>query len=388
MESPYPQSWMDRVGVFATAVGVEIEKINEALEPMVGKPSDEAVVILGDASAVSDAEIKEALKGFGIPTGKLNINLVKLRPEKAVVEVAAPTEKATSPMTTLSILPSVPTEDSFLEMLRIGGVLKVGIPEVIAAIKAGFGNQIGLYGIIEKMSTKMEDFSVSQGELCGSEFYEMQKFLTERQYGDILSAMGVPGKYVNETRKKSFLTKLNAKLWPALNDFQNQLTAWQQAWMQGMSNPGMIMMAMTAQQVGGALPPGMMQPPVTTPLRAAGEDVVNEINLIFAGTGVPVARALAYDATRIMKILDNKELPSKMGATNKDQMLKELGIGVGSSIVQMEQSLTRYAMAIMKLPEVTPDNELAYFAAMIQLGATIPWDKIGAKGLGSKDLRN
>jgi hypothetical protein len=387
METPYPQSWMDRVGKFAEAVGIEIEKINEAFEPMVGKPSDEAVVILGDANAVSDAEIKDALKSLGIPTGKLNIHLAKLRPEK-VIEEAAPAEKTSTSSMSLSILPTVPSDDSFLESLKTGGVLKIGETEVLAAIKAALAQKVGLFQLPEKILEKMENFALAQEEPCGEEFYAMQKLVTEKKYGDVLSAINVSGSYISESRKKAFFERLNIKLWPALNDFQNRLVAWRQAWMQGMADPGAWFMTMAAAKSGNIMPPGMMSPPDTADLQAAAEEVINEINRVFAGPGIPVARALAYDATRIMKILENKNLPTQTGAANKDQMIKDLGISVGSEIVRVEQSLTRYALAIMSLEKVTPgDDELIYFSAMFQLGTTIPWDKLTTKGLSGRDLR-
>jgi hypothetical protein len=387
METPYPQSWMDRVGVFATAVGIEIEKVNEAFKPLVGEPSDEAVVILGDVNAVSDAEIKEALKSFGIPTGKLNINLAKLRPEK-VEEVKEEPEKKTIASMSLSILPMVPSDESFLEALKTGGVLKIGETEVLSAIKAALAHKIGLFQVPEKILEKMEAFALAQEEPCGEEFYAMQKLVTEKKYGDVLSAINVSGNYISEGRKKAFFERLNAKLWPALNDFQNRLNAWRQAWTQGMADPSMLFMAMAAGQSGNMLPPGIMAPPDTADLKAAGEEVINEINRVFAGPGIPVARALAYDATRIMKVLENKELPAQTGAANKDQMIKDLGITVGSDLVRVEQSVTRYALAIMSLKNVSPGNdELVYFSAILQLGATIPWDKLFTKGLGGRDLR-
>jgi hypothetical protein len=89
-----------------------------------------------------------------------------------------------------------------------------------------------------------------------------------------------------------------------------------------------------------------------------------------------------------MKVLENKELPAQTGAANKDQMIKDLGITVGSDLVRVEQSVTRYALAIMSLKNVSPGNdELVYFSAILQLGATIPWDKLFTKGLGGRDLR-
>lgn len=371
-------AWTERVGKFSEAVGVSSAEVEKALSPLVGEPGDEALGYLSDVSAVSDNDIKAALVEFKIPSGKLNAHLSKLRGEKPV-EAKAETATATGTSLSLSILPAVPDDSSFLEMLKTGGVLKVGTTEVLSAIKAALAQKVGLYKLPEKILEKMEAFALAQEEPCGEAFYTMQKLVTEKKYGEVLSVIGVSGSYISEGRKKEFFVRLESKLWPSLNDFQKRLIAWQQAWMNGMSNPGMLMMAMTAQQSGGVLPPGIMAPPDTAELQAAAEEVINEINRVFAGPGIPVARALAYDATRIMGILENKDLPTQVGAANKDQMLKDLGVSVGADIVKTEQSLTRYALAIMSLAKVAPGNdELAYLSAMVQLGATIPWDKLGA----------
>jgi hypothetical protein len=78
-----------------------------------------------------------------------------------------------------------------------------------------------------------------------------------------------------------------------------------------------------------------------------------------------------------MGILNDPSLPGQLGVGTKEQMLKELGVNVGADIVRTEQGVTRYTLAIMSLKDVTADAELAYLGAMLQLGATIPWDKLG-----------
>lgn len=380
----FPTGWNERVGAFATAVGKTVEDVTKALVDVIGEPSEDALNILADATATPDTDIKAALATLKIPSGKINMHLAKLRGTPKVAEAA--TSSASVAMQALAILPAVPDETSFLEMLKTGGVLKVDVTEVLSAVKAALAKRIGLFDLPDRILEKMEAFAEAQEEPCGEAFFKLQRLLTEKKYGDVLSALGVPGSYVSERRKKDFFTRLDAKLWNALGSFQTQLTAWQQAWMQGMANPGMLMVAMTAGHSGGVMPPGMMAPPPTDALRASGEEVVNNINRVFAGPGIPVARALAYDATRIMGILNDPTLPSQVGAGTKDQMLKELGLSVGADIVRTEQGITRYCLAIMSLPKVTADAELAYLAALIQLGATIPWDKLG-NGNGVTEVR-
>ncbi len=374
-ESKYSEAWKARVGMFAAAVGKSIDDITAALAGIVGEPGDDALAILNDPTVAPDADIKAALVEFKIPSGKLNMHLPKLRGAAKASESSTATIPGTA-IGALDILPSVPDNTSFVEMLKTGGILKVGKTEVLSAVKAALARRVNLFELPELILERMEAFMDAQEEPCGEAFFKMQKMLTEKRYGEVLSALGVPGSFVSPRRKNEFFDRLDSKLWKALNSFQTQLTSWQQAWMSGTANPGMLILAMTSGRTGTPMPPGLMAPPDTAPLRASGEEVVNEINRVFAGPGIPVARALAYDATRIMNILNDPGLPAQLGAGTRDQMLKDLGVNVGADIVRTEQGITRYTLAIMSLKDVAPDAELAYLAALIQLGTTIPWDKL------------
>ena len=127
-----------------------------------------------------------------------------------------------------------------------------------------------------------------------------------------------------------------------------------------------------------------MEAPDTSPIRAAGEEVINRINRIFAGTGIPVARALAHNATRIMSLLNNPKLPVQINAANKDVMLKMLGITVGAEIVRTEDNLKRYTMSILRLAKIGPDIEHMYLSSLCQLGATIAWDSFNTSPTGTR----
>src|SRR3989344_5018829 len=148
--------WNERVGAFANAVGVALEKVADALKDVVGEPGEEALAILADISAVPDADIKTALAPLKIPSGKINMHLVKLRGPKAAEAGAA---GSTSPMQALTILPTVPDDTSFIEMLKTGGVLKVGVTEVLAAVKAALAKRVGLFDLPDLILEKMEAFA-------------------------------------------------------------------------------------------------------------------------------------------------------------------------------------------------------------------------------------
>jgi len=372
----YPQNWTDRIGKFAEAVGADIMNITDSLTKVVGEPSDEALMLLSNISAVPDADIKSALEGLNIPTGKMNMHIAKLRGEQKMAEAS---EKNST--VGMSLLPVLPDDNSFIEELRVGGELKVGRLEVLSAIKAAIATSLGLYELPSKLLQKMEEYANNQEEPCGKEFFEIQRLLTERKYGDVLAVINVSGNFISEPRKKAFLAKLDEKLWDALKSFFDQLVVWEASWLQGANNP-MMMMAIVSGNKN--LPAGLAEAPDTAPLRSAGEEVINIINKVFAGPGIPVARAMAYDATRIQKIISDPKILPQAGYTSKDQMLKDLGVGVGAEIVRIEQVITRYTLAIMALPEVNADDEAFYLSSMLRLGRTIAWDKLGNKGLKRK----
>lgn len=366
----------DRISAFASLVGKNSDDVRNALTPVIGEGHD-ALEILADPASVSNDDLVEVLVKAGpkIPLGVFRKHLSALRGAAPAAPVAA--AGATPAALNFSILPPVPDEPSFIASLKVGGTLKIGPTDVISAVKAAHALQVGLFGLPSILKTKMEEFALNQDQPCGPDFYEIQTLLAQKRYGVILSAIGVSGKFVSAKRKAQFFERLHQKLWPALKSFNAQLTAWQQAWMTGMSNPGLMVMAMAAGTSGGVMPPGVMAPPDTSNLRASAEEVINEINRVFAGPGIPVARALAFDASRIMEILNKPTLPTQVGATSKDQMLKDLGLSVGAEVVRMEQSIIRYALAIMSLADVPADAEVSYLGAMLQLGLTIPWDKLG-----------
>ncbi|MEI6378735.1 MAG: hypothetical protein WCO55_03680 [Candidatus Falkowbacteria bacterium] len=366
-------AWNDRIGKFAAAVGKDINEVNAALESLVGEPVDEALQYLDNAESTPDSDIKDALKELKIPSAKINMHLKLLRSEKAATDNGATVTGGVS-QASYSVLPQLPDEASFLESLKIGGISKVSQADILSAVVAALANSVDIYDVPEKILVKMEEYAKTLDEPVKEDYYEMEKMITKQKYGDVLTALNLTSNYVTEKKKNELLGNLDTILWPALHSFQSQLSAWQDSWVKSLNNPGMMVAIMTGGMSGVKMPSGLMEAPDTASIRAAGEEVINKINKIFAGTGIPVARALAHNATRIMGLLNNPSLPVQINAPNKDVMLKMLGISVGAEIVRTEQSLKRYTMSILQLNSIGPDIEHMYLSSLCQLGATIAWD--------------
>jgi hypothetical protein len=376
----WKEEWDKRIGEFAGKINKTQAEVEEALKEIVGEPSEDALELLSDPSSATDEEVKAGIAALKIPIAVFRKNLGILRgpkPEPTLTD----TKLADGHVgVATDILPTVPDDDSFLSLLKTGGELKIGKTEVISATRAALANRVGLYDLPDKISGAMERYAEGLDEPCPSAYYEIQKLITRRTYGDILKALDLEGAMrMNQRRKDELLKKLESGFWESIVSFHVQVKGWQEQWMSGAANPGMMvtMMAAAMSSGGVGMPPGMLQPPDTSGLRDSAEGVINSINRVFAGTGIPVARALAYDAQEIKKILADDRLPSMVGAANRDQMLKMLSTSVSADYVRLERNVVKYILSVMEYPNIpSGQSEYQYLAAMLQLGISIPWDTL------------
>lgn len=340
------------------------------IEEQVGKLEAEGAKDEADVSLLSADDIKNAT-GCGIVTAR------KVAAEFAPAPEVAPTMFTADAFGT--ILPTVPDDESWLKALRTGGVLKVEQSTVISAVRAALAQKAGLYQVPDLLVKAMEAYTDETEEQAGPEFFKLRKMLTQSQYGDLFAAIdGMDGNFVTKARRAELLDRID-QLWPTVISFNEQLKNWQQAWTSGGANP-MLMMAM-AMGKGGTMPPGLMSPPDTAGLRDAAETVNDQINRIFRGTGVQITAALAWDANRIKEVLNQDNLHATVGAPNREQMLKKLGINVSANYPRLETNLTQFILGIMKASDQPAgEEELRYWSALYVLGTQLDLSQIGARG--------
>ena len=277
-----------------------------------------------------------------------------------------------------ALLPSIPTDESWLNALKTGGILKVDESSYIAAIRAALADRAGLYSVPDALSKAMEKYADETEEQVDPIFYALRKSLTRRAYGDIFAAIdGLDGTFITEARRKEFLNRIRNTLWPAIAESYRTLDSWYQTWRASFSDPSMLIAAIGGGFSGGAAGISMITPPDTAQLHDAGDTLVDSINRVFRGTGVQVAAAMAYDANTIRNTLEDPRLPSMVGVKNREMMLKKIGANVSSNYIRLEQNLVKYVLAFAKHDTVTSDVEINYFVALWQLGTQINWDELG-----------
>ncbi len=383
----YSANWQDKIGKFASALGADFTNVSSAFELLVGEPNDDGLDTLGNEEYSPFGDIQTALvsKGISAPVAKLRKEVGALRSVKSAN--VSPPQVATAPQnqgaihagrSSLSLLPSVPDDIGLLEMLKVGGVLKPNTASVVSLVSAGLGNRFKIFNVLETVADAIETYAVSIDEPVGDVFLFVDSARKRHRYGEVLSVMGVAGDFVSSRRKNELFTKTDALLWTGLYKFQAQLKSWQDAWLQGGAvNPNILFTGIAAVLSGGMMPPGLNQPPDTAIVRDAAEGFINTVNKIFAGTAIPVARALAYDALQIKQTLTDSRIPTAMGLGNRDQMLKALKLDVAGDYARLEKNLAKYTLGVMQLPHVVSGNEeIAYLGDLLTLGLSIPWELV------------
>lgn len=336
----------------------------DVTDEVITKIKDElGVATVADLSVLSEADLVSA-----------GLKVVQAR---KLIGAFAPVATVVDPTSAFEVLPSVPDDASWLDALRVGGILKVDQSTVISAVRAALANKVNLYEVPDKLVKAMEAFADSNDEPVDGTYFKVRKQLTRRSYAEIFEAIdGLDGSYVTDGRKRELFSRIDNYLWPAITAYFNQLKNWQETWAQGAANPALLLSAFAGGS-GFALPPGMLQAPDTGVLRDYGDAVNDAANKVFAGTGAQIASAVAYDALQIKKLLEDPRLPALVGAANREQMLKQLNVAVSSTYPRLERDLTRFVLGALQAKDQSSGNEeLSYFGAMYLLGNQITWDQL------------
>ncbi len=351
-----------------TALGLDEAKAKEVAE----KAKADGVTDLAGAALINEAE----WIGYGatkVAARKLVADLNKPAAQPA------PATPAVSPFAMTSVLPTVPDDGQFLASLQVGGTLKMQPADVIAAVRVTFAQRYGLFDIDDKLVAAMEQRAeVEMEEPFPDVYYQIRKSLARKAHAEVLQALDIPGTIVSERNKKAFLGRL-AGIWDVLADFQTRIDAWQSAWQVKMSNPGVLFSGIAAMMSGGAAAgaaSGLVDAPDTAPVLDAATSVIDSLNRMFAGAGIPVARALAADAVQLRQLFEKPEIVAATGATTREEMIKKLGLAVTADTVRSEKSVTQYVLGVLKLPECPTTQLPMYIVALKELGTNVPWDSL------------
>jgi hypothetical protein len=376
------ERWRAVVGTFATTIGKSLEEVTRALTIYLGGNGDEEVDLLERADCTPDAEIVNAI-GADVTLPKMRKAIAALRmsanndgdaPTTTATPSVAPTPGPMAPgMMTMSLLPTPHDDGALLDALRTGGVDRVGVENVEAAIRSYFANKAGWFEIPDKLAEAMEKKALALAKPADQAFYEVYAEVVSKKYAEVISALNVDRRFASQKWQTELLRRTEG-IETILREFHGQLKAWYETWTTQMGNPGMIVAAL----VGGmGAVPGMNQIPDFMHLYDKVDAVVDKMNAVFAGPMIPAAAALASRSVKIKEFLKDERIRVALGYADQEEMLRELGIAVSADAGRQERDMVQYILSVYHFRAVTGGQEATYLTQLFMLGERI----IGGNGV-------
>lgn len=333
------------------------------------------VETVSDLSAVTALELGE----LGIKTVKARRLLEDLQKAAEAMPNAnggAGVNQQLTGQSAGTLLTVIPADEAWLSNMKAGGILKVGSDVYIAATRAAIASKAGIYDVPKVLVGAMEEYALQNDEPVADTFYALSRQLTQRSYGELFAAIpGVNGNFVSDKRKKELVTRVEKHVWPAVGATWRVLSNWHRAWVASVSGPAAFGMLVGQNNACGPMP--SMTPPDTAVLRNAADDLRNAINAALAGTGKVVASAMAYDFMQIKRVLSDQSLPATIGAANREQMFKKLGLAVSSNLIDAEANITNYVINFARVGQQVGGIEVYFYDQLYQLGLSIDWSQLG-----------
>lgn len=365
METP-KNKWESTIEPLVVRLKLDQKTVTDKIvaAKLVEAADDSGADVLMDAEALTGADFTGAFPEAAKGTLNLAVKEIRAKAVKVEAPVAAP---AVTPVVTTAtigaafVIPDVPEGSDFLTALSTSKTLTVDLVSIRSALEALFADSRALAEIPEKLAHAMEKHADTIEEPVGDAFLEVLRFVKERRYAEI----NVDSKLVTKERKKVVVDRLR-DLPRAVLQFHMVLTGWnEQLKSNRSSNPFGVLQ-------GGA---AAMYPPADEVI-AAAEGVVGCLRKAFGGYGVMVSRAMAYEGLKIKETLERSELPALMGVSNRELMLKQLGIDLTNADVRAERNVARYVIFVATTVNTAlpGGQEGPVLESLYNLGQTIlPW---------------
>ena len=327
-----------------------------------------------DLSALEESDLTRAGMKL-VQARKLVNNLKSAEARKAAAEAAtaAGPAAAYSTMSILASLPSVSSDESLLQGLQIGGILKVSDATYQAALRVFLADRAGLFTVREKIRSKMEAQSEKILEPVPPMYWKIMRSITRHNYGDLFAAIeGLDGTYITDKRRTEFVNRLKNELFPVVVEGYGAVCGWSESY----NNMGYNLAGLAAAIRGGA-GAGLANCPPVDPVLDASATLKDAINRVFRGTYMPVAAAMTKDAMDTTALLNDPSLPALVGSESKDIMLRDLGLNVTANVTRCEKALVQFVLGLTKFDTESVGNEINYILALASVGQNIPWSQLG-----------
>lgn len=367
--------------------GAKIDPITAKLQEMgvdivvIGKiKSDLGATTVEQLIGLTEQDLVEA----GMKKLPAREMLKKLISSSINEQVAGEAVAAGADTSAASMLEQLPSDDSLLASLKVGGVLKVEHARVVMTGRCLLARQTNMFGADKRMMDMINDHYTNALQQPNPEiFWQLNKERTRNRYAEVFNALNMPGAsvYATPAARNAFWARMNEVFVPKLQEVQRQLTVWYDTWLkQAQANVGLNIGAALAGPASGAILPRQKMPMINH-IIAAVDAMVDSANKVFAGQNEVIAIALAVDAQRLRNLLKREDLYSFTGSASREIMLRELGVAATSDVTMMENDFSVYlhnALRVQTLPSTGPTTAL-FLQELQQIGDNIDWTRLSKK---------
>jgi hypothetical protein len=280
---------------------------------------------------------------------------------------------AALPAAAAPLLAQVPADGALLRLFREDTTLQVTPEDLASAARLSLAQRWGIEALEERVAARIEAWALEQEKPCPPLFYELEREIARSRHAGVLAAMDLPGTFVTEARQRALLSRL-LDLWRGLQAFDQALTEWNGQWTARARHPHNFLQSL-AQVIHQpqALAQAQADAPDAGPVLDAHQRLLRTLHRVYAGAGVVVARSLGEQLTRWTRLLQDPRLQPAIGAQDRDDMLRRLGVQIPAEAPRSEEAAIQYLLSAAGLADVPADRLPATLLALHELSARVPW---------------
>lgn len=270
-------------------------------------------------------------------------------------------------------------DDAMMAALRQQGVLQFDQLTYLAAIRALVATKYGVYNGIMNLQQLLLDFAVKNLRPAPIEYYKLKALEIRRQMGHVFAIIKIPEftysdlpVYATNKEARILIGKIDSIMIPALVEAKDEVLKWYDL-LSRQSQDTFFVNHNMGRQTGIA---SLQAYPKVDGMLEAGKKLRVAINAALAGDEMPHAIALFREYKDFIKILDNPELPSHVGAVDRDNVLKMLGFDAKAALLRSEGCLAKFMVCMIQVEELSKQDESVFFQLMHNLIQQIDWEAV------------
>ncbi len=277
---------------------------------------------------------------------------------------------------TSTVLAPIPKDSDWLEGLRQQGILQFSTQTYMAGIKALLAANLGTFTAITRLKDLVSEYALTNGLAAPNLYYDLQNILARREFGPIFAALeenrvGNVPIYASIDDVNDLGIRMQNILVPEILEAVEALSAWHEELTKLKKTDFFVQQTMTSIQDMTA-----DSYPNTAKLYDAGKQLRLKINQTFASNGIQKALAIQGEYESFMRILNNPELPASVGAVDRDNVMKMLGLDAKAAIVRAAPYIAQFVLNMVEVENLAKPSELRFFIDLHRLTMQIDWSTL------------